>query len=246
MSKITLDSEQNFPEIYVLSSINLVGHNCNSITVLLRENEYGSVIMICRNLMEMFFNLHWAIEPIDTISDKTILVEAIKDRFFRLQGTPFYLFEKALDSMERKRYALSSWNFNDIMKTRELIENEKKKYPFLLTKDEEGKLIFKKAPPFAERMGHLKIEHYHSYTFSSIFTHPTPIISSIYHLGWLNSSPQSINMLKKIISSGIFYVHAILGYGNIAFENFEFKEIRQDCFNALQRIYQKSQNDSKI
>ena len=245
LSKINLDSEHNFPEIYIRSSINLVENQCNSITALLKENEFGSVIMICRNLMEMFFNLHWAIEPIDTISNKTKLEKAIKDRFYKLQGTPFNSFEKVLVSMEKHHNKQSTLKPNTIKETRELIENVKQNYSFLLTKDEKGNPLFKKAPPFAERMGNLKNEHYHVYSFTSIFIHPTPIISTIYFPNMLNIGTKSINVVMQILSSGLFYVHAIVGYGNIAFDNLKFNEIRKKCYLDLSDIFQQSQNDLK-
>jgi len=102
-----LDEENNSPEIYTLTSINLTKHNCNSITVLLKEDEFGSAIMICRNLIEMYFNFDWAIEPINQGLDKDRLKEAIKDRFFKLQGTPYYNFEKNLNEMESDQITLN-------------------------------------------------------------------------------------------------------------------------------------------
>ncbi len=243
---VQLDWKVNSPEIYILTSINLTKNDCNSIALLLKENDLGSAIMICRNLIEMSFNFNWIFEPHELGLDNAKLEESIKERFYKLQGTPYYDIEKNQNEMENdQNNDKPVWDANTIKQTRELIEGIKSKFPFLMRTDKNGERVFKKAPSFKERMGKLKLTHYHVYTFTSIFTHPNPMINEIYFPNKQGSSIESMRAIKQILSLGLFSARAILGYARITFDSLNLNEIRNQCDEELNKIYLRSQEDLK-
>ena len=122
MKDIRFNEEEESPEVFLMTSMNLSINNSKSISLLLENDQFGSVIMICRNIMESFFNIHWAFEP----SEK----EAVKERVFQLEGDTYYHMDKEIKLYELDQETTDpAWSQRDFEKIKSMIESEKNNFP---------------------------------------------------------------------------------------------------------------------
>jgi len=234
MQNIRFNEEEEAPEVFLMTSMKLSINNSKSISLLLDNDQFGSVIMICRNIMQSFFNIHWAFEP----SEK----EAVKERIFELEGDAYYHLDKEIKLYERDQKfpepTLSQQNFERI---KSMIENEKNNFPQLLIKDKNGNATFKHPPTFSERMGEQRLKYYQSYIFTSLFTHPSPKLKEFYlHRVVLDKNNFEIieDSLKQTLAYSLYLIQSIVGYAKIVFDDINQNEkvIREICLNEIKSI----------
>lgn len=234
MQHIRLNEEENAPEVFLMTSMNLSVNNSRSISLLLENDQFGSAIMVCRNIIESFFNIHWAFEPMEK--------EAVKERVFRLEGDSYYHMDKEIKLYEKDQLSLEpAWSKQKFEQIKKMIELEKNNFPQLLTKDKKGNIVFKHPPNFSERMGEQRLSYYQFYIFTSLFTHPSPKLKEFYlNRIVINESNLEIieDALKQTLAFSIYQIQSIVGYAKLVFDdiNPDSKEARGKCFREIKNI----------
>ena len=141
IENIHFNEENDALEIFLMTSINVNINNAKSISLLLDNDQFGAVIMVCRNIIESFFNIHWAYEPLEK--------EAVKNRVFELEGDTLFHLEKEMELIDKNKLSSEiTWGNQKVEEFKEMIENEKKKFPQLLTKNKDGKIVFQESATF--------------------------------------------------------------------------------------------------
>lgn len=234
MQSIRFNEEDESPEVFLMTSMNLNINNSKSISLLLDNDQYGAVIMICRNIMESFFNIHWAFEP----SEK----EAVKERVFQLEGDTYYHMDKEIKLYELdQKSSEPMWSKQNYETLKKMIENEKNNFPQLLTKDKKGNDVFKHPPRFSERMAEQRLKYYQIYIFTSLFTHPSPKLKEFYlRRVVIDKSNFEIieDALKQTLVYSLYLIQSIVGYTKIVFDDINQNEkvIREICLNEIKSI----------
>ncbi len=235
---LQFDEEAQAVELFALSSITMCAQHCMSISVLLQNNYTTDCFIIARNIIEIFFNLHWATKG-DT-RDEVI------ERVFKLEANPYLNFEKEISLMEididSNKPNLSK---SLIIKHRKAIDGEKRTFPYLLVDRNNINSEFKSAPPFANRMGDLRLMYYHLYRFTSMFTHPSPKLKEFFMHRVANQDKPTdaiIEPLKQTLSYCLLFIELCLAIAKyILFDfNTEHNPTRQKMYNKLVSIVKES------
>ena len=234
MKDIRFNEEDEPAEIFLMTSINLNVNNAKSVSLLLDNNQFGPVIMICRNIIESFFNIHWGFEPMEK--------EAVKERIFELEGGSLYHLEKEINLIDKDQLSTEpSWSKQKVEEFKKMIENERINFPHLLTTNKDGKTVFKHPPSFANRMAEQRLKYYQIYIFTSLFTHPSPKLKEFYLRRVVNdkNSFEIIeDALKQTLAYCIYLIQEILGYAELVFNqvNPNGNDIRRECFEKVKNI----------
>jgi len=236
--EIQFNEETQAIELFALTSINMCAQHSMSISTLIKNNLITDCFIIARNIIEVHFNLLWAIEG------KTR--EKIIDRVYQLEANPFNNVDKEIKLMERNIDS-NKPNLSKalILKHIEAIKNEKKKFPYLLVDKNNFQSDFKSIPPFADRMGKLRLLYYHMYRFASVFTHPSPKLKEVFMLRVTNQNKPTdtiIGPLKQTLSYCLFFVAECLACTKFVLFNFnpEHNPARQEMYNKLVGIFEES------
>lgn len=231
---IQFDEETQAIEIFALTSINMCAQHSMSISTLLKENFLTDCFIISRNIIEVFFNLNWAIKG------KTR--EEVLERVFQLEANPYNNFDKEIKLMG-KNIDSNKPNLSKhaIIEHIELINGEKKNFPFLLVDKNNFHSDFKSAPSFAERMGDLRLKYYHLYRFTSMFTHPSPKLKEFFMHRIVNYNKPTdaiVEPLKQILSYCLLFVKMSLEITKHILFNFnpEHNLARQELYNKMVAI----------
>jgi len=232
----TLDKKQfkeveEASEVYTLTLIKLLSENASSIAYLLKKKHYVSVVSLIRIIIESFFNFNWVIEGKNS--------EEINERVYKLEGNSYRLYEDELKKMEDNLTSTKPvWNCEKLEFIRNEFEFEKKKYPHL-TKIKDGKVIFKSAPPFANRMGENRIQDHHFYSFTSFFSHPTPKLRDLYLVKMFNTESKvdylSEQIARVMVECFYFYV-AILSHPLKIFSNIDCADYRLKLYKRMEKL----------
>ena len=234
IKSIRFNEEDDALELYLMTSINVNINNAKSISLLLDNDQFGAVIMICRNIIESFYNIHWAYEPLEK--------QAVKKRVFELEGDTLYHLEKEIELIDKNKLSNEvTWGNQKVEDFKKMIENEKKKFPQLLTINNKGKTVFRHPPPFANRMIEQRLKYYQVYIFTSLFTHPSPKLKEFYLRRVVddNTSLEIIeDALKQTLAFCIYLIEAVLGYAEIVFRNInnDSCDIRKKCYEDVINI----------
>ncbi|MDQ7815537.1 MAG: DUF5677 domain-containing protein [Melioribacteraceae bacterium] len=199
---IQFDEEKQAIELFAITSINMCAQHCMSISTLLKNNYITECFIISRNIIEIFFNLNWA--------TKCDTREEVIDRVLTLEADPYFNFEKEINLME-KEINSNKPNLSKslILKHREAIDGEKETFPQLLVDRNNLQSKFKSAPPFAQRMGDLRLKYYHLYRFASMFTHPSPKLKEFFMHRVVNPDRPTeaiIEPLKQTLSYCLLFI----------------------------------------
>lgn len=231
---IRFNEEDDALELFLMTTINVNINNAKSISLLLDNDQFGSVIMVCRNIIESYFNIHWAYEPLEK--------EAVKNRVFELEGDTLFHLEKEINlSDEKQLLGEITWGNQKVQEFKKLIETEKTNFPQLLTKNKDGKIIFKHPPPFANRMLEHRLRYYQIYIFTSLFTHPSPKLKEFYLSRIVNENTGLEiveDALKQTLVFSIYLIQAIIGYAEIVFRDIipDSSIIRKTCYQEIINI----------
>jgi hypothetical protein len=233
---LSFDKEKELVETMVLTYLRLLKINAKTLSILIANELYIPSILICRNVLEAFFNLHWAMVPEakDENNDNTNIVKLTEseneererieriEKVNQLEGDMYSHFERDIKEMERGlEEGQITWRKEVIEDMRKRMSAEILEFPNLVTRDRKDNLVFKKSPNMAIKMGEHKNKFYHVYTFTSAFVHPTPKLKE-----FLPCTPLVEERTMKIISeplyktysSTIFFIQSTMGYSKAMFD----------------------------
>ena len=89
-------SEKDEPiELYTLTTLNLCKQHTKAITILFNESLYIGVMIILRNIVELFFNLMWIYEGENSVQKL--------ERVYQLEGRAYLELEKEIMMMEDEK-----------------------------------------------------------------------------------------------------------------------------------------------
>ncbi|MBU1099639.1 MAG: hypothetical protein KKA84_04465 [Bacteroidetes bacterium] len=235
---IQFNEEMQSVEIFAITSINMCAQHCLSISTLLKNNYVTDCFILARNIIEIFFNLNWA--------TKCETREEVIDRVLTLEADPYYNFEKEINLMEREIEG-DKPNLSKplIHKHREAIDGEKEAFPQLLVDRDNLNSKFKSAPPFAERMGDLRLKYYHLYRFTCMLTHPSPNLKEFFMHRVVNQNKPTdaiIEPLKQTLSYCLLFIELTLAISKHILCDFnpESNPARQAMYNKLVSIVKES------
>lgn len=235
---IQFNEELEAVELFALTSINMCAQHCMSIAVLLKHDCTTDCFIISRNIIEIFFNLNWA--------TKCDTREEVIERVFKLEANPYLNFENEILLMERDmNNDKPNLSKSLILKHRKAINGEKEKFPHLLVDRNNLESEFKSAPPFANRMGDLRLMYYHLYKFASMFTHPSPKLKEFFMHRIANQvSPTEVitEPLKQTLSYCLLFIELSLSITKdiLFYFNSEQNPARQEMYNKLVSIVKES------
>lgn len=233
INDIQFSEDQESYRIFLLTMIKLNINNAESIGLLLNNDQISSTLMICRNIIESFFNIDWAFEQDDD--------EEIKERFYKWEGDYLYYIDKQVNLIINDQLSPESgWDKRTVELLKNSIDMEKTNNPHLLTTTNKGKTIFKHLPSFAERMTEKRLKYYQFYIFTSLFAHPSPKLKDFYFskTNQHNISIKNIDTaLKQTLALCVYLIESIMGYAEILFKNTNSNfNIRKECYEKIKEI----------
>lgn len=208
---IQFDVDENPAELFLITSMHIIASNTKTISWLLSNNQFGPIMVISRVLMELFFNIHWIFEPIER--------DAVHERIFQLEGDYLYHIEKEISLMERDQFSENpSWSEQQILDFKNFIKFEGKYSPNLLT-SKDGKPVFKRPPPIANRMAGDRIKYYQLYIFTTLFAHPSPKLREFYLQNEkVNLKSRELTLLE-IVARCLDLIEWTVGYAETNFRD---------------------------
>lgn len=233
-------SEKNEPiEIYTLTTLHLSKQHTKAISNLLVDKLYVTVMIILRNLMELFFNLKWIYDAKDE--------EEKLSRVFDLEGTSFVALEKEVKMMEgdanSKKLVWEEHMFSD---KKETLKKVKELYPNLTRKNKRDEIVFREAPPFDKRMDEFyKLKFYNIYRFLSAFVHPSPILREFtLSRNHSEKTPSQIieGLFPELIKDSLVFIYSILEISDkVLSKKFpkkekDFEKVRMEYFDFISDI----------
>ncbi|HMN18186.1 MAG: DUF5677 domain-containing protein [Ignavibacteriaceae bacterium] len=228
IDNIQFNKKEESYKIFLLTIIKVNIKNAESITLLLNNNQISSSLMICRNIIESFFNIDWGFEPED--DDK------VKERFYKLEADYLYHIEKQIELIIKDQSTPKpKWDKKIVEELKNMLDMYRKNYPYLLTTNKKGKTVFKRLPTFADRMADKRLQYYQFYIFTSLFSHPSPKLNDYFidkfNLGNID------NALKQTLALCIYLIQSIIGYAEIIFKdtNSNFNT-RKQCYEEIIEI----------
>lgn len=235
---IQFNEETEAIELFALTSINMCVQHSQSISTLLKNNFITDCFVISRNIIEVFFNLNWA--------TKVKTREEVMERVFQLEANPYHNFDKEIKLME-KNINSDKPNLSKhlILQHIEAIKGEKAKYPYLLVDKNNLLSDFKSAPSFADRMGELRLQYYHLYRFTSMFTHPSPKLKEFFMHRIANKNKPTdsiIAPLKQTLSYCLSFITLCVAITKDILSDFnpEHNLRREEMYNKLVAIFNES------
>ena len=233
---LLFDKEKEPVETMILTYLRLSGINAKTLSILIENELYIPSILICRNVLETFFNLNWVMVPdskdgesdganFDKLTESEIeereRIERI-EKVNQLEADPYSHFERDIKEMERGlEEGKIAWKKEVIENMRKRMNDEMIEFPNLVTKDRKDNLVFKKSPNMAMKMGEHKNKFYHVYSFTSAIAHPTPKLKEFLPCAPLVEE-KTIKIigesLYKTYSSTIFFIQSIMGYSKAMFD----------------------------
>ncbi|MFN0159213.1 MAG: DUF5677 domain-containing protein [Bacteroidota bacterium] len=200
---IQFDERPQALEIFTLQALAMCSSHCHAAATLLQNNFKGETVSVLRSIQELFFNLIWIKEPTER-SERL-------ERVYRLEADPYRRWEKEVQIIEKASSAAIA------QKMRDPLDDIAKQYPFLTEIKADGRTEFKSAPTFAKRMGKLRPKFYHIYCYSSLFSHPTPMVKKLY-LKVDDSDREAIvridESLGQFIAYTLLFVELTMGYAD--------------------------------
>jgi len=235
---VQFNEETQAIELFSLTSINMCAQHLLSISTLLRNNFITDCFIISRNIIEVFFNLNWAV--------KAETREEVIERVFQLEANPFYDFDNEIKLLERNvdsnKPNLSKSLILDHVKA---INDWKENSPYLLVDKNNLKSKFKSAPSFADRMGEDRLKYYHLYRFTSMFTHPSPKLKEFFMHRVANQNRPTdaiVEPLKQTLSYCLSFVTECFAITKYILSEFnpEHNPARQEMYDQLVAIFNES------
>lgn len=200
-------SERNEPiEIYTLTTLHLSQQHTKAISNLLADKLYVAVMIIMRNVMELFFNLKWIYDAKD---DNEKL-----SRIFDLEGTSCVAWEKEIKMMEEDANCEKLvWEEHMFVDSKEALKKIKELYPQLMRKNKRGETVFKEAPSFDKRMNEFhKLKFYNIYRRLSTFVHPSPMLRNLTLLRYdSEKTPLQIieELFPELIKGNLVFIYCL-------------------------------------
>ena len=228
ITDIQFNEKEESYKIFLITIIKLNIKNAESITLLLKNNQISSSLMICRNIIESFFNIDWLFEQKD--DDK------VNEKYYKLEGDYLYHIEKQIESIIKDQSTTEPrWDKKTAEELKNVLEVYRTNYRHLLTKNSKGKIIFKHLPSFADRMTDKRLQYYQFYIFTSLFSHPSPKLKDYFDN---KTNIKNIETsVKQTLALCIYLIQSIISYAEIIFKdvNTDFKT-REQLFKEIKQI----------
>lgn len=229
---IQFDEHTQAIEVFVLQALSMCSSHCRAAALLLENDFLGESAAVLRSIQELLFDIYWILQPKDR--------EERLERVYQLEADPYTRWDKEAD-LVAKQYSSTFAS-----KMRVPLDEIARKYPFLIVTNPDGSKSFKKAPPFAARMGvGLRARHYHIYCYSSLFTHPTPMIKSLY-LNTSQSDDKGIDTFeeshRQLVAYSLSFIQLILGYAEQTIGSFAVsaRTERDDIFRNMTELVERA------
>lgn len=228
ISDIQFNEKEESYKIFLITIIKLNIKNAVSITLLLDNDQISSSLMICRNIIESYFNIDWGFEPEN--DDK------VKERFYKLEADYLYHIDKQIELIIKDQSTLKpKWDEKTVKELKNMLDMYRKNYPYLITINKKGKTVFKHLPSFADRMTDKRLQYYQFYIFTSLFSHPSPKLKD-YFINKFNLGNID-NALKQTLALCIYLIQSIIGYAEIIFRDTNsYFNTRKQCYDEIEKI----------
>lgn len=197
---IQFDQRTQAVEVFVLQALAMCSSHCQAAAMLLKNGFKGESVTVLRTVQELLFDLHW----IQQAQDRNEQLE----RAYQLEADPYSRWFKETLLIEKAGIPETAQRW------REPIDAIAAEYPFLTLKDSSGKVQFKSAPSFADRMGVLRSKFYHVYRYSSLFSHPTPTVKRLYLEISDSGAYQTDSIdesIRQFVAYALLFVEFIMG-----------------------------------
>jgi hypothetical protein len=231
---IQFEEKSQTVETFVLQALAMCSSHCRSAALLLQNDFVGESATVLRSIQELLFDLYW-IKEAENKEDRC-------ERAYQLEADPYSHWDKETNIICKE----SSFSIGPQLRNN--LKNVAVDYPFLTESTTDGTVSFKSAPSFASRMGNvLRAKYYHIYCYSSIFTHPTPLVKSLY----LKSVGSTSSRLfpfeeshKELIAYTLFFIKCIFIIADDILGSFasSSQPQRYDLYNKMDELVDISNN----
>jgi hypothetical protein len=223
-------------------SISLCKSNSRAVAALLNNDCPTEPITIIRGVFETLCNCLW-ISSADNIAEQN-------ERVFRLEANTLREIVKEVRQIEKDvRSSSPFWKNEEYEQLKALIEGTAKKCPWLLNSPSNGPFDFKRVPDLASRMTpEIRLRFYHLYRFSSAFTHPTPMMKTVFIHPVGSELPKDEIIkepLQQFLAYGLWFLKLILDFSQQVFSAYdvEGRNLRDGCYQLLSQISEKGRKN---
>lgn len=202
-SGVKFDEGSQAMEVFALQSLSMCSSHCLASALLLQKDFVGEAVAVLRPIEEMLFNIRWIKEPNDR--------QTTLERVYELEADPYARWEHEI------KLIAQSYSQDKAQPFRGPLDEIAASHPWLTKTDRNGARHFKRLEvSFPDRMGRdLRPRYYHIYCFSSLFTHPTPFMKSLY-LKESDSGPKNIAALEEslrvYVANSLLFIELIIGF----------------------------------
>jgi hypothetical protein len=229
------DETQQAVEIYIAQALAICRDHSKAISLLLKSDLFSEPIIVTRSIFELLFGIHW-VQQAKSREDQL-------ERVYQLEAHPFSEFNKEVRLIERDvNSATPHWSPGKYQEFQQVLDFTGTTSPFLVDASTGD---FKRAPDLAARMGEEnRLHFYHLYRFTSLFTHPTPILKEVYlrRSGSTQTTSDIVGeSLNQALAYGLLFLELIGGYaaGILVHCNPHLTAKRTKCYQTLFELVEK-------
>jgi hypothetical protein len=242
LAGINFHGQRQALEVFCLMAISLCESHAKAVSLLLKNDCAVEPIIIIRGFFEIFCDFYW-------ISQEGGVAEQ-NDRVYTLEANPYREITKEFRLIEKDVQSSNPyWKKKEYEQLKELLEDAAKKCPWLLKSPSSDPLDFRQAPDLAARMGEtIRLRFYHLYRFSSVFTHPTPMMKSVF-IHPVGSELQKNEIIKEplqqFLAHGLWFLKLILEFCQQVFSAYDVERqpLRTQCYESLSCIAEKGRKN---
>jgi hypothetical protein len=242
LSGIHFDERRQALDIFSLMSLSLCSSHARAVSILLKDDFAVESIVIVRSFQEILFDFHWIFQSDDE--------NERNERVFKLEAHPYHKFAKEVRLIEKDvQSSTPHWSKEKYEQMKAALEDIAAKSPFLVSSSSAELLDFKQAPDLASRMGQdNRLHYYHVYRFSSLFTHPTPMIKELFvkPVGTTRTGHEIISEpLQQFLAYGLLFLELIMGFAVTIFSKHkpEHQSFREKCYDSMFALTEKGNKD---
>jgi hypothetical protein len=242
LASIGFHGQKQALEVFCLMTISLCESHAKAVSVLLKNDCGVEPIIVIRGLFEVFCNSFWVSRTDSTVEQN--------ERLFRLEATPYREIVKELRLIQKDVHSASPyWKEKEYEQLMALVENVAEKCPWLLNLPSSDPLNFKQAPPLTDRLGEtMRLRFYHLYRFSSVFTHPTPMMKAVFiHPAGSNLKRNEVieEPLQQFLAYGLWFLKLNLHFCQQVFSacDTERTPLRTEYYNSMCAVVEKGRKN---
>jgi hypothetical protein len=223
-------------------AISLCESHAKAISLLLKNDCAVEPIIVARSFFEVFCDFYW-------ISQEGGVAEQ-NERVFRLEANPYREITKEVRLIEKDAQGSNPfWKKTEYQQLKALLEDTATNCPWLLNSPSSGSFDFKQAPDLAARLGpEMRLRFYHLYRFSSVFTHPTPMMKTIFTHPVGSEVPRNEMIkepLQQVLAYGLWFLKLIMEFCQQVFSAYDAERLplRAQFYESLSRIAEKGRKN---